>query len=112
MGFIWWPYSKGSSWVARFFINTAQEQKIYYLRNKEKVEVDFLVELPNQKYVAIEVKSSPRDFSKEQMALLESLGINIVGHWIVSPIKGKPFGTHKVLGFDEVFENLAAAVCI
>ncbi len=92
--------------ISRFFSNTGEPAKIFFVRNKEKVEVDFLVELPNQRYVAIEVKASPRDFTGDQLNLLDSLKCNIVEKWVLSLRQSSNFGPRKSLSILEVFENL------
>jgi hypothetical protein len=40
-----------------------------------------------QKFISIEVKTTPRNYSVEQLKHLQSLKINIVEHWIVAPKK-------------------------
>ncbi len=71
--------------VTRFFASRGERAQIFHLRSKEKVEVDFLVELPNQQFIAMEVKATPQNFSPAQHSLLDSLKINVVGRWIVTP---------------------------
>ena len=94
--------------LSRFFTNSGLEKKIYYIRNKEKIEVDFLIELPNKKFISIEVKTTPRNYSVEQLRLLESLKINRVEHWIVSPKKSQIiFQNCRTLVFQELFEALS-----
>lgn len=48
-----------------------EEQKVFVVRNKDKVEIDFLMELPNKRFIAVEVKNTPQDLSREQLKLLE-----------------------------------------
>jgi predicted AAA+ superfamily ATPase len=71
--------------ITRFFMSRGEIPRVFHLRNKEKVEVDFLVELPNQKFIAIEVKSTANPFTTYQSQLIETLGLNIVDRWIVTP---------------------------
>jgi len=71
--------------ICRFFTNRGELPEIFFLRSKEKVEVDFLVKLPNHRWLAIETKSTAVDFTRAQLALLEKVGLPIVGRWVVSP---------------------------
>ncbi len=64
--------------VTRFFVNRGESAQIFVLRTKDKIEIDFLVALPNKKFLAIEVKSAPQDLSENQRRLLESLKIDIL----------------------------------
>ena len=94
--------------ISRFYTNSGLEKKIFYLRNKEKVEIDFLVELPNRKFISMEVKATPRDYSTEQLKFLQSLKLDIVERWIISPKKSEiTFQNCKVLTFAELFEGLS-----
>jgi len=34
--------------ISRFFTNRGEPPKIHYLRTKEKIELDFLIELPDR----------------------------------------------------------------
>lgn len=92
--------------ISKFFSNNLLEPKIFFVRNKEKVEIDFLLELPNKKFIAIEVKTNPQDFSKAQLKLLESLDLNIVGHWVVSLNSSAHFGDRKVILIEELYSEL------
>ncbi len=94
--------------VSRFFINRGERPDISYVRSKEKVEIDLLIRLPNQRYVAAEVKTTPQDFSVEQLKLLDSLKINLVEKWILTPDTSKPrFKNSQVIRFAEVWETLS-----
>jgi predicted AAA+ superfamily ATPase len=92
--------------IAKFFINRGQLPQLNYIRTKEKVEIDLLVQLPNQRYVAIEVKATPQDLTTSQMRLLESLRLNIVERWIVSPQGSGVFQNSKVVTFEELSKAL------
>jgi hypothetical protein len=92
--------------IAKFFINRGQLPQLNYVRTKEKVEIDLLVQLPNQRYVAIEVKATPQDLTTSQMRLLESLRLNIVERWIVSPQGSGVFQNSKVVTFEELSKAL------
>lgn len=92
--------------LSRFFSNRAWPLSLFLVRSKEKVEVDFLVQLPNQQYLAIEVKSTPIDLMNNQMTLLDSLRLNIVEKWIVSPLGVPGFQKARSISFDQIGENL------
>ena len=76
------------------------------MRTKEKIEVDFLVELPNQKFLAIEVKSTPQDYTQQQLKLLDSLEINIIGKWILTISQTGSYGDRKIVPLLELFHEL------
>ena len=80
----------------------------FYLRNKEKVEIDFLIRLSNQRYVAAEVKATPEDFSTAQIALLESIDVNVIDRWVLSPQGGTSFPRAVGVAFGEIWDRLAA----
>lgn len=92
--------------ISKFFINHGLESRVSFLRVKEKTEVDFIIELPNKKYIAAEVKTTPRDFTHEQLKLLASTKLNFVEKWILSPQESPHFGSHKVIPFLKIYENL------
>lgn len=94
--------------ISRFFTNSLMEPKVYFVRDKRKVEVDFLVELPNQRYVAIEAKVTPKDFSAEQIQLLNSLRINIVERWVVNASRTHPLSQSQALTIYELYDSLRA----
>ena len=94
--------------ISRFFTNRIIEPKVYFIRNKEKVEIDFLLELPNKKFVAIEAKASPQDFSNEQLKLIESLGVNVIEHWIVTPQHSQSYGNRKIIEIRELYSSLGS----
>ncbi len=97
---------------ARFFINRGMKPNLHFLRTKEKVEVDILVELPNQRFLAVEIKLTPQDLVREQINMLESLKINIVDRWIVSPINEMPprFSNARVVPFIKIAAELSSLV--
>ena len=82
------------------------DPEIYFVRSKEKVEVDFLIKLPNDRYVAAEVKTTGADMTSQQIKLTESLGVNIVENWALSPMKTLGFAHAKSISFEEINENL------
>jgi predicted AAA+ superfamily ATPase len=92
--------------VARFFVNRGMPPRLAHVRSKEKVEVDLLVHLSNGQTVAIEVKSTPCDFDRRQLRLLDTLGLTIVERWIVSPTPAPDFETARVVTLDRVWQEL------
>jgi predicted AAA+ superfamily ATPase len=92
--------------ITRFFINRGMSPQIYFLRSKEQVEVDFLVCLSNQRFLAIEVKTTPMDLSVPQLSLLNSLQLNIVERWIVSTTGSTNFPTARLVLYHQIFQNL------
>jgi hypothetical protein len=92
--------------ITRFFINRAENSQIYFVRSKEQVEIDFLVQLSNQRFLAIEVKTSPMDFNSAQISLLNSLQLNIVEKWVVSPTGSVHFTNARFVLFSQIFQNL------
>lgn len=71
--------------ISKFFTNCGEDPKIYFVRSKDQVEVDFLIEFNNNRFIAIEVKATPESWSEKQHELIESLGINVVEKWVVTP---------------------------
>lgn len=96
--------------VTRFFINQGQRPQLYYVRTKEKVEIDLLIELPNQKYIAAEIKSNPQSWATEQHKLIDSLKLNVIEKWCLSPTPGPIFGHVKTIEFKEIWNNLTKIV--
>ncbi len=98
--------------ITRFFTNRAAHPNLHFVRSKEKVEVDFLVGLPNNRYIACEVKNTPQDFEKKQLQLLLSLGIPIQDRWVLSPqlgsqIENVKFENSRVVAFDQIWHELS-----
>lgn len=92
--------------ISRFFINQALEPKIYFVRSKEQVEVDLLLELTNQRFIAIEIKTTPIDLTFKQLKLLDSLGLNIVEKWIVTGSYSPDFEQARVISIENLFDEL------
>jgi len=88
----------------RAFINRGMTPKIFHVRSKEKVEIDFLVELPNQKFIALEAKLTPSDFTSQQKKLLDSLNLNIVGNFLVSPTIGPHLANSTNIKVDQIWD--------
>lgn len=96
--------------ISRFFLNKAMVPEIYFIRSKEKVEVDFLIKLPNNQYIAAEVKATPADFTSRQKSLIDSLKLNIIEFWSLSPVKSLNFSTAKSILLEEIADRLEAFV--
>ena len=94
--------------ISRFFINRGMQPEIYFVRSKEQVEVDFLIQLPNQRFIAIEVKTTPMDLTPSQLSLLNSLKLNIVEKWVVSftPVESIHFAHARLILCSQIFQNL------
>lgn len=92
--------------ITRFFINRGMQPQVYFVRSKEQVEVDFLVQLSNQRFIAIEAKTTPMDLSLPQIALLDSLKLNIIEKWIVSSTGSVNFAKARLILLNQIFQNL------
>lgn len=94
--------------IVRFFLNRGESPSVNFLRSKEKVEVDFIVHLPNQRSIAVEVKTIPTSgFSEPQLKLLRSIGLDVIEHWIVTPTEAPDFENARVIPFKEIFSRLS-----
>ena len=71
--------------ILRFFQNRGLVPEVFFIRSKEKIEVDFLIKLPNNRWLAVEVKNSPVNFTAQQLKLLDQVKLNIIDRWVVSP---------------------------
>lgn len=96
--------------ISRFFINRGQQPEIYFVRSKEQVEIDFLIQLPNHSFIAIEVKTTPTDFTSHQLRLLDSLQLNILEKWVISSTASPHFPNAHVVCLDQVYEKLTSLV--
>jgi hypothetical protein len=93
--------------VKKMFSNQGMPTEIFFLRSKEKVEVDFLSQLPNHRYVALEVKSTPVDFTAQQLCLLETLELDILERWVVSLVRSSVrFQNSKSVAIADLYESL------
>lgn len=94
--------------ICRFFTNNGENPDMYFIRSKEKVEVDFLVRLPNQKWLAVEVKTTPVDYTSKQMDLLDKTDLDISERWVVSPEPASAAFTNcKSVSMISVYNELA-----
>lgn len=92
--------------ITKFFVNRGGVPEIYFVRSKEKVEIDFLLKLPNQRFIAIEIKTNPIDLTAQQLKLLNSLQLNIIDKWIVSKNRSHDFANARVISLNQVFNEL------
>lgn len=92
--------------ITRFFMNRGETPEVYFLRSRDQVEVDFLVKLSNQRFLAIEVKMSPENFSNAQLRLLDSLQLNIVERWIVTTQRSTDFSSARVIPLEQIDHHL------
>lgn len=78
------------------------------LTQQGKVEIDFIVELSNQRFVAVEVKASLVNFSAKQIDLLDSPQLNVIDRWVItpSPTELKQRLNSRVLGIEEIWQAL------
>lgn len=83
---------------------------LYFVRSKEKVEIDLLVELGNQRYLAVEVKTTPEPWTAKQHELVDSLGLTVVEKWVVSTSPAISFKETVVVAIRDVWERLAAII--
>lgn len=92
--------------ITRFFSNRGLQPQIYFVRSKGQVEIDFLVQLSNQRFLAIEVKTTAMDLTIPQMTLLDSLNLNICEKWIVSLTGSTNFANARLVLCHHIFQNL------
>lgn len=96
--------------VIRFFLNRGTRPSLYFVRSKEKVEIDLLVELGNQRYLAMEVKTTPEPWTPKQHELVDSLGLTVVEKWVVSTSPALSFKGTSVVAIRDLWERLAAII--
>jgi predicted AAA+ superfamily ATPase len=96
--------------VARFFVNRGMRPSLYFVRSKEKVEIDLLVELGDQRYLTLEVKSTPEPWTHTQRDLVDSLGLAIVDRWVISASPAMSFKDEPVIAITELWDRLAGIV--
>ncbi|MCM2324488.1 MAG: DUF4143 domain-containing protein, partial [Oligoflexia bacterium] len=83
--------------------------EIFFVRSKEKVEIDFLIRLPNNRFIAAEVKTSPSDYSEAQLKLLDSLGVTIVDRWVLALNRASDLPRSRVIPLERIHEALERA---
>lgn len=92
--------------ISRFYKNNGRKENVYFLRSKEKVELDLLIELPNQRFIAAEIKVTPQDLSEKQITLLDSVKLNIIERWIITPHNSLDFPRAKCITLQDVYSSL------
>lgn len=92
--------------VTRFFINKGMEPKLSFVRTKEKVEIDLLISLPNNRYISAEIKMSPRSYSPEQDRLIKNSQLNVIDKWVVVPKPGPNFENTKTVALEQIWHEL------
>lgn len=92
--------------ITRFFINRGLQPTLYFIRSKEQVEIDCLLSLPNQKFLAIEIKTTPVDLTQLQLKLLHSLQLNIIEKWVVSNTPSPDFPNARSISLDQIYSEL------
>lgn len=92
--------------ITKFFTNRGELPTIYFVRSKDQIEVDFLLQLSNQRYIAIECKATPCDFTNRQLKLIDSLQVNVIDKWVVTPVRSTDFAHSKVVELGQIFNAL------
>lgn len=93
--------------VTKFFLNRGQSPEIYFVRSKEKVEIDLLIQLSNQRYIAAEIKNTLQEWIPEQLKLVESLQLNIIECWTIVPSSpGLDLPLAKTVALSEIWGSL------
>jgi len=93
--------------ICRFFINRGEQPRINFVRTKEKVELDFLVHLSNQRVLAIEVKTTVTAITGAQKKMLESLDLNIIEQWVVCLEPSPSLPSTRVVAIESLWSELA-----
>lgn len=92
--------------VTRFFINNGLEPKLFFLRTKEKIEIDLLISLPNNRYISAEIKMNPQNYTPEQSQLLKTTKLNVVDRWIIVPQASPDFENVKTIAIEQIWDEL------
>ncbi len=73
--------------------------------------MDFLIKLANNRWLAIEVKNAPINFTVQQLKLLDKVKLNIIERWVVSP-EADPsrVSNCRSVSFDSVHDELKALI--
>ncbi len=50
--------------VSKFFTNIGERPQLFFVRTKEKVEIDLLIQLPNHRFIAAEIKTTLVDWTE------------------------------------------------
>jgi predicted AAA+ superfamily ATPase len=93
--------------ILRFFQNSGLAPEVFFIRSKEKVEVDFLIKLANNRWLAVEVKNAPINFTIQQLKLLDQVKLNIIERWVVSPeADPRRVSNCRSISFDSIHDEL------
>lgn len=92
--------------VVRFFQNHGSTPQLSFLRSRDKVEIDLIIHLPNNRAIAAEIKSTPSDLTVAQEALLSSTDLNIIERWVLSPTPGYDFPRARLVALTQIWEAL------
>ncbi len=92
--------------VSKFFTNIGERPKLFFVRSKEKIEIDLLIQFPNHRFIAAEIKITPVDWTEAQHKLIDSSKLNIVSRWIISPSPSPDFKNVQVVEFTKLVEKI------
>ena len=96
--------------VARFFLNRGEAPQLNFIRSKDGVEVDLIVHLPNQRAIAVEIKSSAQPMTREQHRLLDDTSLQITERWIVTPSPSPSFEKTRHVELRELSDQLSRVI--
>ncbi|MCM2279312.1 MAG: ATP-binding protein [Oligoflexia bacterium] len=96
--------------ISRFFTNRGAPCEVFFVRSKEKIEVDFLIRLPNNRFIAAEVKTTPSDYSEAQLKMLDSLGVMIVDRWVLTLNRASDLPRSRVIPLERIHQALERAL--
>lgn len=94
--------------ITRFFSSRGMTTKVFSLRSKERVELDFLIELPNQRFLVFEIKATPQPISGLQRKLVDSLNLDVIEILVVSPHATDDMA--GVLDFSDIHSKLESLI--
>ena len=66
------------------------------------MEIDLLIELPDNKFIAAEVKVTPKAWDDKQHQLIDSLGLNVIEKWILTPTRNSSLPHSKIVEFQNI----------
>jgi len=93
--------------ITKFFSNKGLLAEIFYLRSKDQIEIDLLIHLSDQRYIAAEIKTTPQKWTHKQHLMADSLKLNIIEKWIITPTntEGILEGC-KIISFSKIWEEI------
>ena len=92
--------------ITRFFLNRGELPRVSFVRNKEKVEIDFLIELDNQRFVAAEVKMRASAMTAAQTKMLSGLGLNLIERWSIAASEDVDLPTTRTVSLEQIWPAL------